>query len=81
MQSDMIKPTFVPTFGVVVNSIMTVSIGTDTAECVDAILGDTSTPVGKHFLCTSWSIGAQIHYVISWFWLWHSFYYETCVGE
>ena len=46
---------------------MAVSIGTDTAECVDAIMNDTSRPIGKHFLCTSWSIGAQIHYVISWF--------------
>ena len=63
MQSDIIKPTFVPTFDVVVNSSMVVSIGTDRAEYVEAIMDDPSRPVGKHFLYTSWSMGAQIQIV------------------
>ena len=37
MQSDMIKPTFVPKFRGVVDSDVAVPIGTDTAEYVDAI--------------------------------------------
>ena len=58
----MIKPRVVTPLDGIEDSSMVISVGTDTAECMDALMGDPSKAMVRHLRCTSRYIGAQIHY-------------------